>query len=65
MCKSPYVFLLTGSIVCEVISMWVDSTRVLVGLSDVSDNVSQGKQLRRLESWPFQKDGHQEIHSLE
>jgi len=65
MCKSPYVFSLTGSIVCELISMWIDSTRVLVGLLDVTDNIFQGKQLRILESRPFQKDVHQEIHSLE
>lgn len=65
MCEGPYAFLITGSIVCKLISMWIDSTGVLVELSDVTDNVSQGKQLRIVESWPFQKGEHQESHSLE
>lgn len=60
-----------GSLESRIHSLWalmsicVDSTRVLADLSGVTANISKGKQLGSLKPWPFLKDGHQEIYSLE
>lgn len=60
-----------GSLESRICSLWalmsicVDSTRVFADLSGVTANISKGKQLGSLKPWPFLKDGHQEIYSLE